>query len=65
MSTSTSGPPFLAISIGDQEAYEEAQGKYEFAQELHKKNAAIYGLPDNFDDCTDEHRGILQELHVG
>lgn len=55
---------YLDVYAGDKEEHARESAAYSATAALLAKNAAIYGLPDELSELSDEQREILQELDV-
>ena len=55
---------FLDIYMGDRDTHAAEQAAYDATNALLAKNAAIYGLPTDLAELTEEQQQILGELDV-
>lgn len=55
---------YLDIFIGDREAHDEEEARYEKTKRVLKKNAVIYGFPDDPEQLSVEQQETLKEVDV-
>ena len=55
---------YLDIYIGHQEEHDKEKTRYEKTVEVLKKNAVIYGFPDDPEQLSAEQRETLKEVDV-
>jgi len=55
---------YLDICIGNREEHDKEEERYEKTRQVLKKNAVIYGFPDDPEQLSVEQRETLKEVDV-
>lgn len=55
---------YLDIYIGQREEHDGEEGRYEKTKQVLKKNAVIYGFPEDPEQLSVEQRETLREVDV-
>jgi hypothetical protein len=62
--TTSATTAYLDICIGYREEYDKEEERYKKTKEILKKNAIIYGFPEEPERLSTEQQEILKELDV-